>query len=326
VFRILYEVIAPVFVLIGVGYLVQKRLGLDLKTLTRLNFWIFVPAFLFVRIYESTLSGAQLGQIFVHFLLFFPLLGILTWLFAGGMKFPDRMKRALTASVLFYNSGNYGIPVAKLAFPGAELPLQVQAAIVMMQNISNFTIGVFLIAGGRGARRRDTLKEVMRLPMIYVLVLAWLMRWLQIPVPAPVNQGLHWLESALVPVAVVTLGAQMAGLKAPRIGRALAASLVLRLGFRARAGFRRGVDARNSRATGRSAAHFDFVPDGGQRGFAGAGIRQRTGIYGGGGVLLDVAFVDHRFGRDLRGANLVVLTNSIFATLQEIRFINHERR
>ena len=130
---------------------------------------------------------------------------------------------------MFYNSGNYGIPVAQLAFGGAALPLQVQAAMVMMQNISNFTIGLFLIAGGRGGRARDTLREVFRLPMIYVLVVAGGMRALHIGVPLPINTALHYIEGALVPVAVVTLGAQMAGLQAPRFGRALLLSLALRL-------------------------------------------------------------------------------------------------
>ena len=138
---------------------------------------------------------------------------------------------------MFYNSGNYGIPVAQLAFPGMALPLQVQAAIVMMQNIANFTIGLALVAGGRGGRKRDTLLEVFKLPMIYVLVAAWGMRALQIAPPAPINTALHWLERGLVPIAVVTLGAQMAALKAPRISFALGFSLGMRLVFAPILGF-----------------------------------------------------------------------------------------
>lgn len=236
-FLILWNVITPIFLLIGLGYLVQKRVGLDLKTLTRLNFWIFVPAFLFVHIYESKLSGAQLGQIALHFLVFFPLLGLVAWGAARLFGFHDRLRRALTASVLFYNSGNYGVPVAQLAFPGAVLPLQVQAAIVMMQNITNFTLGLYLVAGGKGKRRREILKEIARLPMIYVLVLAWTMRFFEIAPPKPLHDALHYLAGALVPVAVVTLGAQMAGLKVPRFNRPLLVSLSLRLLFAPVLGF-----------------------------------------------------------------------------------------
>lgn len=226
---ILWDVIAPIFALVGLGYLVQKRVGLDLKTLTRLNFWMFVPAFLWVHIFESKLDWIQLRAIFLHFAIFFPLLGLLAWFAALLVKPSDRLRRALTASVLFYNSGNYGIPVAQLAFPGQGLPLQIQAAIVMLQNISNFSLGLILIAGGRGGRRRDTLAAMFKLPMIYVLVVAQLMRYLHLAPPAPLNTAVHWLSDALVPVAVTTLGAQMAGLKVPRFNRALALSLGLRL-------------------------------------------------------------------------------------------------
>ncbi len=215
--------------MVGLGYLVQKRVGLDLPTLTRLNFYVFVPAFLFVNIYESKLSPAELGRIALHFAIFFPLMGLIAWGLASALGMGERMKRALTASVIFYNSGNYGIPVAQLAFSGAVLPLQVQAAMVMLQNISTFTVGVFIMAGGRGERKRDTLREIFKLPMIYMLALAGLMRYFGLAPLPPINTALHFLSAALVPVAVVTLGAQMAGLKAPKFGRDLALSLTLRL-------------------------------------------------------------------------------------------------
>ena len=218
--------------MVGLGYLVQKRVGLDLPTLARLNFYVFVPAFLFVKIYESTLSVADLTRIALHFGLFFVIMGSLAWFAATAFGLGDRMKRALMASVVFYNSGNYGIPVAQLAFAHSAnpaLPLQVQAAMVMLQNISTFTLGVFLVAGGRGGRLRDTALEIFKLPMIYVLVLAGGMRYFGFAPFLPLNTALHFLSDALVPVAVITLGAQMAGLKVPKFGRSLALALTLRL-------------------------------------------------------------------------------------------------
>lgn len=227
--RILWDVIAPIFALIGLGYIVQKKVGLDLKTLTRLNFWVFVPAFLWVHIFESQLDWGQLRAILLHFAVFFPVMGVIAWFSSALIRPGDRLRRAMTASVLFYNSGNYGIPVAQLAFPGQALPLQIQAAIVMLQNTSNFSLGLLLIAGGRGGRRRDTLKSMFKLPMIYVLTLAWIMRSLHLAPPAPLNTALHWLNDGLVPIAVTTLGAQMAGLKVPRFNKPLLMALGLRL-------------------------------------------------------------------------------------------------
>jgi predicted permease len=48
-FSIAYNVVLPIFLLMAPGFIIQRRLGFVIPSLTRLNFWIFVPAFLFVR-------------------------------------------------------------------------------------------------------------------------------------------------------------------------------------------------------------------------------------------------------------------------------------
>ena len=226
--QITYEIIAPIFVLIGLGYLLQKRIGFDLRSLTRLNFWVFVPGFLFVRIYGSKLSSEQMMGIFTHFALLFAAQFAITWFLAPLFGAGDRLRRALTASVLFYNSGNYGVPAAKLAFK--DIGAEVQAITIMFQNISNFTIGLALHAGGReGGDWKKTLKAVFHLPMVYTLAAAWIWRLSGQPLPKPLEHALGWLEGGLVPIALITLGAQMASLKSHRFGLPLGAALLLRL-------------------------------------------------------------------------------------------------
>jgi malate permease and related proteins len=226
--QIVWNVITPIFLLIGLGFLVHRRLGFDITSLVRLNFWVFVPSFLFIRIFESQLSSHDLWLIGKHFAILFAIMFTLAWWGARLIGADDRLQRALTASVLFYNSGNYGVPVARLAFPGG-VGESVQAVAVMLQNISNFTIGLALMAGGRGQRRRDTLKEVFKLPMVYTLIAAWGWRASGAPLPEPLARALHLLADGLVPVALVTLGAQMATLRSHRLSAPLALSLGLRL-------------------------------------------------------------------------------------------------
>ena len=229
-FRIGWEVIAPIFLMMGVGFAVQRRLGFDIKSLTRLNFWVFVPAFLFVQIFESKLSAADFFRVGLHFVILFSLMFALTWWLAGLLKVGDRLRRAMTASVLFYNSGNYGVPVSQLAFPGAGVSNSVQAVVVMLQSLTNFTLGLGLHAGGREETKPgDTLRAMLRLPMIYALAAAGLWRGTGWPLPAPLGSALHYLSGALVPVALVTLGAQMATLRSHRFRREMALALVLRL-------------------------------------------------------------------------------------------------
>ena len=233
-FDIVWQVIAPIFLMMGVGWAVQKRLGLDSATLTRLNFWVFVPAFLWVKIVESNLQARDIGIIALHFAIVFVISGILSWQAASWIGAPPRVQRALTASVLFYNSGNYGVPAAQLAFGAnpalAALAVAVQAIVIMLQNVTTFTIGVALHAGGREGRDwRHTVAAVARLPMVYVLVGAWTWRWSGWQMLPPVNEALHFISGGLVPVALITLGAQMAQLRSHRVHRALILAVGLRL-------------------------------------------------------------------------------------------------
>jgi predicted permease len=224
---IAWSVIAPIFLMMGVGFGVQRRLGLDIRSLTRLNFWVFIPALLFIRIVDSRLSAPDMLRIIMHFAILLTLMLVIAWQTAKLLGAGDRLRRAFTSTVLFYNSANYGVPVAQLAF--GDLGVAVQAIVAMLQNITNFTIGLALVAGGRGQGRRHTLKAIFKLPMIYVLVAAWAWRATHLPLPLPLNTALHTLSNGLVPVALVTLGAQMATLRSHRFSSAMAGSLCLRL-------------------------------------------------------------------------------------------------
>jgi predicted permease len=89
-----------------------------------------------------------------------------------------------------------------------------------------------LHAGGReGSNWKKTLKAVFHLPMVYTLAAAWLFRGLHIPLVegSPVRKALETLHGGLVPIALVTLGAQMASLKSHQLGFPLFAAMFLRL-------------------------------------------------------------------------------------------------
>jgi predicted permease len=57
ILHILTNIILPVFLLIGVGVLIDRAFKPDLPTLSKLNFYVFVPALVFTRLVDSQLSG-----------------------------------------------------------------------------------------------------------------------------------------------------------------------------------------------------------------------------------------------------------------------------
>lgn len=53
---ILLNNIAPIFALVAVGYYVGKKFNLDIYTLSKVNFYVFIPAMIFVKIYEADID------------------------------------------------------------------------------------------------------------------------------------------------------------------------------------------------------------------------------------------------------------------------------
>ena len=60
---ILLDVLAPILLMVGFGALLRWKFKIDLGTLSKLNLFLFVPAFVFDKVAHSTLSWGQMGGI-----------------------------------------------------------------------------------------------------------------------------------------------------------------------------------------------------------------------------------------------------------------------
>jgi predicted permease len=147
---------------------------------------------------------------------------------------------------MFYNSGNYGIPLAALAFPGAagvagappDHPERdgaaVQAFVVFAMNLLTFTVGLGIAAwAGTGEWKRG-LGTYLRLPMLPAVVAGLLARaWVSgapgRALPVAIAKPAEYLAQGLIPLALVTLGAQLADNPRRPRWRPLSMVLLLRL-------------------------------------------------------------------------------------------------
>jgi hypothetical protein len=77
-----------------------------------------------------------------------------------------------------------------------------------MENVLFFTLGVFLVSGGT-ARPGAAIRDLARQPIIWALLAAILVRSHPAWIPGPVSVAAGILGAGLVPLALVTLGAQL---------------------------------------------------------------------------------------------------------------------
>ena len=199
------NVILPIFIVMGLGFLIAKFFTIDLGSLSKLNFYIFIPVFMFdslliFRPDNKEMAGTVLFNVLLAFLTFFVMYGITRWL-----KFEPGLAASSTLSVMVFNSANYGIPVVQLAFQGDGVAIQVITITAM--NVITYTLGI-LIVGGWSEWKKGA-KEILKLPILYALILALIIRWFDIDLPDAVMTPLKWTADGMMPVALLTLGAQL---------------------------------------------------------------------------------------------------------------------
>lgn len=211
VLSIFWTVVVPVFVLIGIGALADRLLRLDLDTMSKLNFYIFVPGFVFVTFLQARMPAGEMARVAAyataHLLILFAASAALfrrtPW--AGRWK-------VLSLSSAAYNCGNYGLPFALLAFPAhGELVGAIVPVIIMVQMLLLFTMGVFLFEHEKAGFGRIA-GALARVPVLYAIAAALLIRALhwEGSLPVQIAQPLRHISNALIPIALMTVGVQIA--------------------------------------------------------------------------------------------------------------------
>lgn len=227
-YHILLDIIFPIFLLIGAGAVLQRAIRLDLSTLSTLTVYFLLPAVCFVNIYESKMSSELISQTLV-FLLLFNILLILTSMFiAKANKFDRKFTATFKNSMVLSNSGNYGLPVSELVFAANPAGMSIQIIVSIFQNLLTFTYGFFNSVSADSSGR-EILRKIMRLPVIYALLLAILLKWLRIEIPQFLWKPIENSSNAFLAVALVTLGAQVAFLRITRISRPIVWIVIGRL-------------------------------------------------------------------------------------------------
>ncbi len=202
------QCLLPVFLIVGLGWAVQRGIGLDVKTMTRLNLWIFVPALIFDRLAKAEVPLGDLARVFLFVATMMGITWGLTWAWCRFRGYTQSLTAAFTCSTIFINSGNYGLPVVELAFGAASPALALQTVVLAWQNITTFSLGQVIIAGphlGVGG----ALRQYLRMPFLYAIGAGLALQLTGWRLPGPIDQAVVLVADGMVPIALLTLGAQL---------------------------------------------------------------------------------------------------------------------
>ena len=211
----LFEVIFPVFFVIGIGYYLGKNNPkIDTKFITNFAANIGTPAMV---IYAVTSTGITF-DIFKDYFWYY-LLAILCFSVAGIInlyiiKTKDVVREL--PPLIFPNTGNMGLPICMFAY-GSQ-GLGVSASITSLIILMHFTVGVFL------ADRKFNLDVIIKNPPFYAIIFSATVLFYDIKMPVFVINTTEWLMYTTIFLILMSLGIALTRLKVFSFNKALISS------------------------------------------------------------------------------------------------------
>ena len=211
----LFEVVFPVFFVIGIGYyLGKKNPKIDTKFITNFAANIGTPAMV---IYAVTSTGINF-DIFRDYFWYY-LLAILSFSIVGIInlyliKTKDIIREL--PPLIFPNTGNMGLPICMFAY-GSQ-GLGVSASITSLIILMHFTVGVFL------ADRKFNLDVIIKNPPFYAIIFSAVVLFYEIEMPVFVINTTEWLMYTTIFLILMSLGIALTRLKVFSFNKALISS------------------------------------------------------------------------------------------------------
>lgn len=226
--NVLYQIILPLFLALAVGFFLGRRLfparlagGADLqdsldgrqvdqdvlRALSKLVFYVLSPCLAFSALSTSTMEGDEVSQVSLFVLLTTLVIGVLAWGLARSMRLSSAQTSSMMLAAMFGNANTFGLPLNELAF-GTEA-LDRAIVFVGVQAVLLFGLGVVIAARAHSSSPAHILSRLVRVPILYALLLAGLVRVGIVPVPDPVLEATRLLGQGAIPLQLLVLGMQL---------------------------------------------------------------------------------------------------------------------
>ncbi|MEN6368783.1 MAG: AEC family transporter [Thermotogota bacterium] len=200
----LVNVIVPVVLIAGAGYLFARLVKFDLTPFTRLSFYVLTP----ILIFNSMLSHSLSGTVLVNVTLFvFAVHGAFLLLASLGVRWTHWDSDTKTAAVLsltFGNCGIYGLPVLLFAF--GDEGFAVGVVYMVAQLAFQVLFGVGIASWRKGMSIRGLIREICAVPWLLAIVLGVVVRLTGFQLPVAVGRPIEMLADATIPIQLLLLG------------------------------------------------------------------------------------------------------------------------
>ncbi|OGO14443.1 MAG: hypothetical protein A2Y93_14210 [Chloroflexi bacterium RBG_13_68_17] len=224
--RIFSENLLPILIVAATGFLLQRILSFDVRSLSRLTLYVCIPAMIFQLLYRTDVGPAEMLRMVAFAAAIVGIIALLAFLIGKALRLEPLALSGLVLATAFMNSGNYGLSLNRLAFGEAGLALA--SLFYVTSSLLNNSLGIFVARAGRESLGRS-LVGLLRVPALYAILLAAGLRLLQWEMPLAFSRPIDLLASAAIPLMLLQLGMQLSRSVRPVRWTPLVAAALLRL-------------------------------------------------------------------------------------------------
>ena len=200
------NVVLPIFLLAGAGAFLQRLQGLSIGPLAPITLYLLSPALIFQAMVQADVPAGVSGLVLLAALLFTVVNGLAAFVVSLALRQPRALQSGFLLVTMFPNSANMALPIALLAFGDDGLAIAV--IIFVYQALVGWSLGVF-IAARSSSRGFTPLVSVLKVPAVYAVGAALVVRATGWDLPTPVTEPLRLLAGAAIPMMLLVLGFQL---------------------------------------------------------------------------------------------------------------------
>ncbi len=211
----LFEVLFPVFFIVGIGYFLgKKKSDVDTAFITNYSANFGAPALFIFAITSSGVKFDIFAEYFIYSIIALSSFAIVGIIFLLLMK-KDYIREL--PPFFLPNTGNMGIPICLFAY--GSLGMGVAAAISSLVVLLHFTVNVFL------ASKKFDIYIILKSPSSYAVIIAVAFLYFDMEMPKFVLNTVMLLGYAMIVLILMSLGISLTQLKVFSLKNSLISSV-----------------------------------------------------------------------------------------------------
>ena len=209
-------VIAPVFIIAGLGYFwVKRELPFDNATISSLVMYVGSPCLIYSALTSNAAETAALGMMGISAFIVILMSLIFSWVF---LKIVGWKLTTYLPALIHPNCGNMGLPLVLLAFGQEGLALGM--AYFFVNSISQYTLGMAISSG------QFDIRQLMKQPIIWAVIFVLTVILGDFQMPKWFNSTTSILAGLTIPAMLIMLGTSLANLNIASLKETLTISFL----------------------------------------------------------------------------------------------------